>query len=521
MYRIYPSLFKLCPKESLVCDTCELAKHTRGTYPSKGLRCHKPFEVIHYDVWGPCEVQSIFGHRWFVIFIDDSSRYTWLYLLKRKSDVFSVFKDLCTLIQNQFGATIKTLRSDNGTEYINMEFEQFLVSLGIEHQTTCVNTPEQNGVAERKNRHLLEVTRSLMFTMNVPKFLWGEAVKTATYLINRMPLRTLGFKTPAECLLNSNDFVVPPKVFGCVCFVHDYRNSVGKLDPHAVKCVFMGYSSSQKGYRCWCPSEHRFFISMDVTFRKHEPYYLGSLNDTRIDLNPPAVGQEGENTSGGSVIHPILVPTPGVSSFDNNISRQGEEVHHDNPDNSSHGDMQDASQNSLSSPTQVVQPTMHDDTDSISIPKNWKVFPMWREAMLEEMRALEKNKTWELVDLPLGKQPVGCKWVFTIKHTPEGKVKRYKARLVAKGYIQTYGIDYEETFAPVAKKNSIRTLISCAANLNWLIYQMDVKNAFLHGDLHEEVYMHIPPGFETSRTTGKVLRLRRSLYGLKQSPSLV
>jgi hypothetical protein len=122
------------------------------------------------------------------------------------------------------------------------------------------------------------------------------------------------------------------------------------------------------------------------------------------------------------------------------------------------------------------------------------------------------------VDLPQGKQPVGCKWVFTIKHTPEGKVDRYKARLVAKGYTQTYGIDYEETFAPVAKMNSVRTLISCAVNLDWEIYQMDVKNAFLHGDLQEEIYMEIPPGFETSQTTGKVLRLHRSLYGLKQSP---
>ena len=151
-------------------------------------------------------------------------------------------------------------------EYVNQEFEHFLVSNGIEHQTTYVNTPEQNGVAERKNRHLLEVARSLMFTMNAPKFLWGEAVKTATYLINRMPLRVLDNKSSAELLLNSNDFIVAPKVFGCVCFVHDYRNDVRKLDPRAVKCVFVGYSPTQKGYRCWCPSEHRFFVSMDVTF---------------------------------------------------------------------------------------------------------------------------------------------------------------------------------------------------------------------------------------------------------------
>jgi hypothetical protein len=151
--------------------------------------------------------------------------------------------------------------------------------------------------------------------------------------------------------------------------------------------------------------------------------------------------------------------------------------------------------------------------DSGSIPSHWKQAiedPKWRRAMLDEMRALEKNQTWELVDLPQGKRTVGCKWVFTIKYNLEGKVERYKARLVAKGYTQTYGIDYEETFAPVAKMNSIRTLISCAANLDWNIYQMDVKNAFLHGDLREEVYMDIPPGFELKQNSGKVLRLCRS-----------
>jgi transposase InsO family protein len=175
MSHIYPSIFNACSRESLICDACEFAKHTRVPYPSLGLRSNKPFDVIHSDVWGPCEVHSISRHRWFVTFIDGFSRYTWLYLLKHKSDVFAVFKDLCALIKNKFGNTIKVLRSNNGMEYVNREFENFLTLNGIEHQMTCVNTPEQNGVAECKNRHLLEVAHSLMFTMNVPKFLWGEA----------------------------------------------------------------------------------------------------------------------------------------------------------------------------------------------------------------------------------------------------------------------------------------------------------------------------------------------------------
>jgi transposase InsO family protein len=246
--RMFPSLLESCRKEKLVCDVCELAKHTRTNYPSSCERSKVPFEVVHSDVWGPSNVTSLLGERWYVTFIDGFSKCTWLYLLKQKSEVLCAFENFYTLVCNQYNASVKIFRSDNGTLYINREFNNFLSSRGIIHQTTCVNTAEQNGVAERKNRHLLEVARSLMFMMNVPKFLWGEAVKTAAYLINRLPSRVLNYKTPIECLSGTNSFIVPPKVFGCTCFVHDYRNSVGKLDPRAVKCIFLGYSPTQKGY---------------------------------------------------------------------------------------------------------------------------------------------------------------------------------------------------------------------------------------------------------------------------------
>jgi Reverse transcriptase (RNA-dependent DNA polymerase) len=144
--------------------------------------------------------------------------------------------------------------------------------------------------------------------------------------------------------------------------------------------------------------------------------------------------------------------------------------------------------------------------------------PMWKTAMFEEMRVLTKNDTWEIIPRPAGKKTIGCKWVFTVKHNPEGKVERLKARLVAKGYTQTYGIDYEKAFAPVAKMNTVCTLISCAVNFDWNIHQLDVKNVFLHGDLKEEVYIELPPGFDNEQVAGKVYRLKRSLYGLKQSP---
>ena len=143
--------------------------------------------------------------------------------------------------------------------------------------------------------------------------------------------------------------------------------------------------------------------------------------------------------------------------------------------------------------------------------------PGWRSAMIEEMNALNGNGTWNLVHLPSGKKAIGCRWVFPVKVNPDGSVSRLKARLVAKGYAQTYGVDYSNTFSPVAKMTYVRLFISLAATHNWDLHQLDIKNAFLHGDLQEEVYMEQPPGFVAQGEIGKVCRLRKLLYGLKQS----
>ncbi|KAM2739807.1 hypothetical protein EV2_033888 [Malus domestica] len=159
---------------------------------------------------------------------------------------------------------------------------------------------------------------------------------------------------------------------------------------------------------------------------------------------------------------------------------------------------------------------------TVSIPNNVQealAYSCWKDAMNEELRSLKNNATWEIIDLPAGKKHVGCKWVYTVKYKADGTVNRFKARLVAKGYTQKYGIDYTDTFAPVAKINIVRVLLSLAANLDWPLQQFDVKNAFLHGDLIEEIYIDLPPGWsDPDIRKQKVCRLKKSLYGLKQSP---
>jgi hypothetical protein len=207
-----------------------------------------------------------------------------VYLLKGKYDVCQTIKDFCTMVQNQHQTNIQVFRSDNGKEYFNTNLGDFFLQNGIIHQSSCPNTPQQNGVAERKNRHLLEVARALLFSSKVPNYMWGEAVLTAAYLINRMPSKVLNFQTPIdtfkECFPStrvSTDLTL--KIFGCSAFVHEHKN-VGKHEPRAIKCVFVGYSPTQKGYKCFDPKNKKMYVTMDVTFFENKYFF----DDTHLQV---------------------------------------------------------------------------------------------------------------------------------------------------------------------------------------------------------------------------------------------
>ncbi|CAN1845085.1 Retrovirus-related Pol polyprotein from transposon TNT 1-94, partial [Linum perenne] len=225
------------------------------------------------------KIKNINGARWFVTFIDDHSRHTWTYLMKEKSETKTIFQHFYTMVETQFHTKIQVLKTDNAKEYFNNILSQFLIQKGVVHVSSCVETPQQNGIAERKNRHLLEVARACMFARHVPKYLWGEAVLTATYLINRMPSKVLQFQPPRQLLLSlypqltsiSSD--LPPRIFGCTVFVHINPSHRTKLDPRAHKCVFIGYSPHQKGYKCYSPVTRQIFYTRDVTFFESQPYF--------------------------------------------------------------------------------------------------------------------------------------------------------------------------------------------------------------------------------------------------------
>ncbi|RVW95943.1 Retrovirus-related Pol polyprotein from transposon TNT 1-94 [Vitis vinifera] len=406
---------------------------------------------------------------------EEKKKMTWLCLMKTKDEVNLLFQNFHKMIETQYNAKVRVLRSDNGGEYQSSDLQKYLEEHDIIHQTTCSSTPQQNGVAERKNRHLLEVVRASLIAAKIPISYWGEAITSATYLINRVPSSPINFQTPLQALTNvivaPTVPNLPPRVFGCMAFVHLHKHQRTKLTS------------------MHCNGEyHKEIQTLDYDYHIYEENESGK---------PELVNQEaGELDMSGQQFgfEDVFTEIPNQSS-----STEG--VLNLEPD-----------------PFMKRLPHRHNR----AIPNNVQealTDPRWKTTMNEEMKSLQKNETWELVECPPGKKPVGCRWIYTVKYQADGSIERFKARLVAKGYTQTYGIDYTETFAPVAKINTVRVLLSLAANLDWPLQQFDVKNVFLHGELSEEVYMDLPPGCMVSeKQCQKVCKLKKSLYGLKQSP---
>ena len=243
----HPSLSKfqkMVPRfstlSSLACESCQLGKHTRVSFPQRlNNRATSPFDLVHTDVWGPCRTASTLGFQYFVTFIDDYSRCTWLFLMKTRAELFSIFQKFYAEILTQFNISIRVLRSDNAREYFSAPFISFMSQHGILHQSSCAHIPQQNGVAERKNRHLIETARTLLLHYHVPFRFWGDAVLTACYLINRMPSSVLHAQIPHSLLFPDQPlYFLPPRVFGCTCFVHILTPGKDKLSAKATKCIF-------------------------------------------------------------------------------------------------------------------------------------------------------------------------------------------------------------------------------------------------------------------------------------------
>lgn len=539
--------FKNCDR--LNCEACIYGKAHRLKFPKRETKVNKCGEVVCADVCGPLEVKSLGDKKYFLLMKDEFSHFRTVYFIKRKDEVPDLIKKFIMSVKNEFGHKIIIFRSDNGTEFVNKSVQTFLDKEGIKHERTVPYTPQQNGLAEREMRTIVEAARTMLHSRRLNLALWAEAVNTAVYVINRTGTSTMENKTPYELWCGKRACVDDFKIFGETVYTHIPKEKRSKLDKKADKCIFVGYSEVTKGVRVYDKETNTVKVVRDV-------YYMDSNDIDLVDNNLCETNEEEE----------VVIRL----SFDTDKQLLSLENHQQDDDMVGHDQAQDESFESASGDVTTIDllNSSEENVDDVSMTgtlcnvtnrnvlegrlrseaessanfsmcKNvfyshdiallaWTEEPNtyieaiksenkteWIMAMNNEYESLVKNNTWVLVNRPENQQIIDNKWVFKIKEKPNGQIERFKARLVARGFTQTHGVDYFETFSPVVKFTSVRTILALAAFQNMQLLQFDIKTAFLNGELNETVFMKQPVGYNDG--TDKVCKLVKSLYGLKQA----
>ena len=555
------------------CYICPLAKQKRLSFPSHNNMSDSPFDLIYYDIWGPYHLNSHSGHKYFLTLVDDCTRFTWIFLLKQKSNVSVAIPKFFNFVLNQFDKRVKKFRSDNAKE---LAFTEFFNTKGVMHPFSYVETPQQNSVVERKHQHLLNMAQALYFQSQVPISFWSDCLLTTVFLINRTPSPLLHHKSAYELLYHELVDYSSFRVFGCLAFTSTLTAHRTKFQPRAHPCVFLCYPIGMKAYRLYDLHTKHIFISRNVVFPEHifpfhsilptdivpDPFpdlvlpipssnfsqshqYFVSPSTNPPTPSPPTTGQSptfsSPPTTGHSPISSLQLDsqslsrtpihtTPVSPTFLRRSTRFTKppsylrDFHCHLLTSSQIND-----QSSLSTPYPLSNHLSYNSLSPsykhliLNIPTQHEPqfyhqivpFAHWRRAMKEELDAMEANHTWSMVSIPPGKHSIGYRWIYKVKYKSDGIVDRYKARLVAKGYTKQEGIDFIETFSPVAKLVTVKVLLAIAASQKWHLSQLDVNNAFLNGDLFEEVYMEFPIGYHTqgepsSQSNKLVCRLHKA-----------
>ncbi|WVZ94772.1 hypothetical protein U9M48_040631 [Paspalum notatum var. saurae] len=543
-----------------VCDSCLAGKQRRLAFPTEAkYRASHKLKLVHGDLCGPVIPTTPSGNKLFFLLVDDLSRYMWLILLSTKDQAITVFTAFQARAEAEAGRKLGTLRTDRGGEFTARTFIEHCAQEGVQRHYTAPYTPQQNGVVERRNQTVMGMARSMMKAMSMPGWFWGEAVTTAVFILNRSPNQSVDGKTPYEVWHGIKPPVHFLRTFGCVAHVKGGSKHLAKLEDRSTPMVFVSYEAGTKAWRFYNPVTRRVHVSRDAVFEESRPWdwgddkgagpgdddepfciefvtvggthrQAGAAPDTP-SLTPvlpsPAStpSSPATPTCGPESRTPVMPPAPMASSRARFVTPPTGELDLDQDHDDDVplrfrvvGDLvspRPAQELASSVLTQELLVAIGDELASVEEAKASKE---WRMAMLEEMASIEENKTWSLVDLPRGHRAIGMKWVFKLKRDEHGEIVKHKARLVAKGYVQRQGVDFEEVFAPVARMESVRVILAVAAHCGWSVHHTDVKSAFLNGELAEEVYVAQPPGFTAAGHEGKVLRLHKALYGLRQAP---
>ena len=535
------------------CETCIQGKQTQTPFPkNRPSRSSQQLEIVHMDLCGPMRVTSKGGARYFATFIDDYSRWGEITFLKEKSDLVAAFKEYRARAENFTGKKIKFVQNDNGREYVNNEMDEYLAKHGIRKRLTVPHTPQQNGIAERRNRTLVETARCMMLQSKLPPSFWAEAVSTANYLRNRCSSRSIGGETPFKLWTGKRPTVSHCKTFGSVAFALNKDPKKGKFDPRSRECTFLGYSEESKAYRLWSITEGKIITSRDVkfldTFRPvtedaeefipdgwsavtpEEPSQRPIEIEPESTPIPVEIEEEPETAAAPLVVRgpgrPKLIKTgkPGRPKKQPNLVVVGPANEDDIP-------------GQAANLADVQEPSTLDE--ALTGPNAAE----WRSAVRAEYLAHMSNGTWDVVEKLADRKPIGARFVLKTKLNREGNVDRRKARLVAKGFTQRPGTDFHDTFAPVTRASSIRLMMALSAENGLTVHQMDVVTAFLNGEVEEELFLELPEEFESTLQEiiadrevdkkikakaekwanqlrdgkPKVCRIEKAIYGLRQS----